>query len=286
MRYIFILLTLLTLSACSYSPEMLQKSYNNLGKDYAAEIKQMGDLTNEQSKAIDDFGRDIQAWHRSNQLPIYTALMTRLSNKLQRNETLSHADLLEFISMLNTYPDFHKATASNYKLATIAKTISDNQLTQMINSINEKTNDFEEELLGMSKEKMQREHVRMVNHIMKFLGVNLTKQQLNLVRQHASHYHDQRKELIAATRQWNNTFFEIMKKRQQADFTKMFVDHLKTDNTYTQLLQYSPNKTKENDQMGATMLSELLASLSDKQQAELNKNLQSIGETLTGLMNK
>ena len=283
MRYFLILFIFLSLTACSYSPDTLINAYNNLGEDYATELKQMGDLSKEQEQAIDAFAMGIQKWHRNNPLPQHASLITNIANKMKQDQRLTDADLLAFIGILNDYPDFHKANASNHQLALIAKTLSDEQVKQMIESITTDSKDFMEDMQGMSDDKRRREHVRGVNERMKYLGVILTKQQLVIIQTHTGAFHDQRNDFMAATRQWNSTLFALLNNRQKANFVQEFVTHLKSDNEHVQLLQYSPAITKENDQNVVTMLQELLASLSIKQKTQLNNNLLSIGKTLTVL---
>ncbi|MEZ5717792.1 MAG: hypothetical protein R3E55_04790 [Burkholderiaceae bacterium] len=101
MRYIFIILTLLGLSACSYAPETLENSYNNLGKEYARELRQMANFNAGQQSLIDDFGVQMQQWHKQQQLPAYALQGLAMALKTE-NPVTQRSELENFVDLPQT----------------------------------------------------------------------------------------------------------------------------------------------------------------------------------------
>lgn len=283
MRYLFLLLTLLALSACSYSPETLQNAYRNLGKDYALELKQMASFSTEQQAQLDGFGAEIQQWHQQQQLPKYTRVFQDLASALKTEGSIPRDKLAAFVDLLDGYPQFNEAHEVNLHLATLAQSLTEMQHAQIVERLREGVADQEETLLAISPQKLQRQQVETVSNFAAFVGVELTQEQLVLVEQHVAGMLDLRHDLTTTNRQWTEDLITLLNQRQQADFTTRFASHLLDNNHTRRLQQAAPAATQENRQRVLAMLEELLADLSPEQKATLTDKLQSIADTFAGL---
>jgi hypothetical protein len=283
MRYLILLFTLFTVTACSYSPDHMQSAYQNMTGEYAKELKQMADFTPEEKQQVDDFANHLQQWHRQHRLPSYAHVLSNLADQLEQSPATSPGSIKALLMLVNGYPHFYEASESHQQLALLAKDLSDEQYQQVAISLQESIDDMKEELEGLSKAQMERRLAHGINHIMDYLQVELSKQQLDLIRQHASGFHDQRQDIITAYGEWYDTLLALLKNRQQAGFEQRFVVHMQYDNDYRLLLKRSPVQTRDNDQKAMVMLQELFASLDDTQRASLIKNLRSMSATLLTL---
>lgn len=283
MRYLFILLAAISLSACSYSPEQLQSSYNDLGKEYAKDIKQMADFSNEQQRQIDGFGSQIQQWHRQHKLPHYAALMTQLGTQLTQNGRIPQQNLSAFIDLLNGYPHFHEAREVNYRLGKLAQNLNDAQEAQIIAGMQSEQRGLTTHIRSQTNETRERSLVNMVDELSGYLGIELSKSQLDIARSFAPKYHDLGEASIAINQRWNTQLENLIRQRQTANFPQQFAQHMQRDNEYHLLLQREPQLVKANRQQAIMMLEALIDSLDEKQRKTLAATLLSIGDTFTKL---
>ncbi|MBU1722958.1 MAG: hypothetical protein KJ892_03775 [Gammaproteobacteria bacterium] len=284
MRYVFLLFTLLTLNACSYTPETLQNAYHNLGKDYARELKQMASFNADEQARIDGFGVQIQQWHQQQQLPKYTQVFQALATSLKTQDAVPRDKLADFVDLLDGYPHFNEAREVNLHLATLAEKLKEEQYAQIATRLREGVADQEEYLLAMSPQKLQRQQVKSMNNFAAFVGVELSQEQLALVERHVAGLPDQRNDMITTHRQWTEGLIALLAKRGQADFPAQFARHMLDDSDARRLQQYAPAAAQENRQRVLVMLEELLASLSAQQKATLAGKLQSIADTFAGMV--
>jgi len=283
MRNLFTLFLLLSLSACGYSPKVVENAYNNLGNQYGTQLKQLTTLTEEQKAGVDAFADGLQRWHRQHRLPEYAELVGDLGDKLRRGDPIGDEDLLNLVHTIALWPNFQDATDSNRQLAELAKTLSDEQLAQVAKEVDEERREQQERLLAMADEALVRARVRYVNSMAEFLGVVLSKEQLDLLRIRSASFHDQRETLIAASRKWSEELIQLLRNRHQPGFKQRFVSHMASDNPRLLLLQAAPDTTRDNDRLSVQMLQDLLASLSREQRDRLTANLLSMSDTLNGL---
>jgi len=274
----------ITISACSYSPKMLKDSYNNLGKEYAKELKQLSDITPEQSAGLDTFADDLMIWHRKNRLPVYANLVKKLSLKIESPQGPSKADFYTLMKLIKAYPNFYESHSANLKMATLATTLSDKQFAQISERINEETRDFTEHFQQITWEKRKRNGVKSLSNILSYLNVNLTNTQLDIARKHSNYYRDLKNIYIESNEKWNNTLIELLSKRHEQGFVKKFTAHMQNDNLHKRLSQTAPVETKHNDQISANMYKELFASLTKQQKVILASQLKSINKTVTELI--
>ena len=282
-QLIIICLSLLSLTACSYSPSNLKSSYNNLGKEYVRELKQLADYTPEQNKKLDIYGKELMQWHRKNRLPAYASVMQSLSSKLDNPQEPSRTDLNDLIKLMAAYPNFHESQENNTQLAQLASNLSDEQLAQLSKHIEDGGKDLSE-YFQTSWETRKRDNVRMLSDTFSYLKVNLSNKQLDIVRKHVNYQRDLKDLFIASSDKWNNTLITLLSKRHEQGFVKKFAHHLSNDNLPKRLLQEAPAEAKHNDNISINMYKELFASLTKQQKSTLAAQFKSISKTLTELM--
>jgi uncharacterized protein YukE len=283
MRYLLILFTLFTVTACSYSPDHMQSAYNNMTGNYAKELKQMADFSAEEKDSIDGFANDLQQWHRQHRLPSYAHVLSNLAEQLDQSSKASPGSVKALLMLVNGYPHFHESTKSHQQLAVLAQEMADEQAEQVLSSLQDSIDELKDELEGLSKQQMERRLANGINEIMDYLGVELSKKQLDLIRQHAGGFHDQRHDIVTAYGEWFDVLEKLLKHRHKPEFVDQFVTHMQYDNEYRLLLKHAPVQTRDNDQKAIVMLQALFDSLDGEQRTNLVKNLRSMSETLLTL---
>ena len=279
-------LLFLSLSACSYSPNALKNSYNNLGKEHVRELKQLGDYTPQQSKQLDAFGGDIMQWHRKNRLPAYVNLLEKTSIKLEKSETLSDGDFHAYIKLLTSYPNFHESYKNNLQLAKLASTLSDEQFIQISKRVREGSRDFTEYFQNTSWESRKRQGVTGMADLFSYLNIELSNTQLDIVRKHSEKFRDLKDAFISDNETWNNELIDLMSHRHEANFEQKFATHMLNDNMHKRLLKSMPVEARYNNQISANLYRELLASFNNQQRLTLVKQIKSMASTLTDIINE
>lgn len=284
MRYLFILFTVLSLSACSYSPEQLRMMYNGMGKAYAKDLKQMADFNDEQRAQLDEFGQQAQQWHRQHRLPSYTTLINRMGTKLQQDGTATHHDIGQFMDMMQGYPHFNEASAVNYRLGKLAQTISTTQRDQIITNLQDEQRTEVTAVRALTPEIRQQSLVKTVDNIMEYLGVELSKSQLDIAREFAPKFHPLGEAHLTAQARWHTQLENLLRQHKQADFPERFAKHMQSDNDSYLLRQQEPELAKANREQAILMIQAINASLDEEQRKTLAETLLSMGETFGGMV--
>ncbi len=284
MRYLIILCTVLSMSACSYSPEQLRTSYNGMGKAYAKDLKQMADFSPQQRAQLDEFGEQAQQWHRQQRLPTYAALTTRIGTQLQQSGTATRQDINQFLDIMNGYPHFNEASAVNYRLGTLAQGINTAQRAQIIKRLRDEQQVEASAVRALTPEIREQRLIKMTDDIMAYLGVELQKSQLDIVRDFAPKFHHLGEAHISAQARWHAQLEKLLDQYKQADFPQRFAKHMQLDNQHSLLSQQEPGLVNANREQSILMIQALNASLDEAQKKVLAATLLSMGKTLGELM--
>ena len=176
MRKIFVLVTLLLLSACSSS-----LVYNNADTLLSWWIGKYIDFTDAQQPLVDQTIDEWLAWHRQNELPQYRTQLLRLRNAintsdLTRDELASHFDIAQ-----GHTTRIRQRIAPD--VAKIGVTLNLDQLSQLFATINhertERAADFAER-----QQKQPKRSERLLENISEYLG-RMTPAQKAIVEDYA-----------------------------------------------------------------------------------------------------
>jgi len=269
-------------SACSvYSPSMLRASYNNLPVEIAGYIKSTAEFTKPQEAAIDDYANELIVWHRREKLPGYAERFVDLASLIERGVTVPFEKLQEFTGELVAFPHFNEAGEITLKLATIATTLTDDQVAQIRKFADEENDDYRDEILNQSFTAVTDDIVEGVKTLAGLLGVRLNKSQLTNIRNAVALRYDLRQQEVLAEQAWNDELMDLMGRRHdkgfQAEFTRLW-------NTSDQLLTgVALEQKQQNEELMASVLRDILLSLDEKQKQKLVERLASIGEEMRAM---
>ena len=176
MRKIFVLVTLILLSACSSS-----LVYNNADTLLGWWIGKYIDFTDAQQPLVDQTIDEWFAWHRQNELPQYRTQLLRLRNAistsdLTQDELASHFDIAQG----------HTARIRQRIAPDIAKigvTLNLDQLSQLFATINHERSERAEEFAERQRKQPKRSE-RLTENISEYLG-RMTPAQKTIVEDYA-----------------------------------------------------------------------------------------------------
>lgn len=256
---------LLVLSACSSA----QFGYRFLDNLIRWELNEYVSLNSQQSTTIDTALDDFHAWHRAEQLPLYSAFIRQQINILER-PAISTAQLQQ---AYNGGMLFWQASARRLipDLAQLISTLDEDQLRKLGENIDKKDREFEQErILPPLAERKQKRHKRMLESLNKWIGTP-SAEQLQLVDQWVAELNAEttpRREQARVMRQRFDNLLQLddPQQLQQQLASLMVVPEKNWTPAYRQYLQYNRQKTFQ-------FLVELHGTLSVAQKQQLIRKL-------------
>lgn len=178
-RWVLIIL-LAVLSACSSTTFI----YNRLDFLLPWYLGDYVDLSRAQKKDLDELLQPFLQWHRSQELPLYLDTLNQVSDTLDR--TLELQDVIDIsLSFENAYRRM-ESEGLEWMLKLGAK-LSDEQIAQFLQQLNEKQVEYEEEYLTRSEQEFREDTYESMNDSFQdFLGKLDTTQKKTLRETSAS----------------------------------------------------------------------------------------------------
>lgn len=280
-----LLLFFINLTACSYSPVSLKEIYNEIPSELADDLKDPLNPTAEQNAMIDDYVQHLMQWHRRNKLPEYSQSFAKLA-LLVRQEQITSPQLQVALKQIEGIPHFDQATHLSYKMLAVAKSLTNQQITQLDKSLKD---EFRIESLEIKSEKYTDEVNDSIKMVLRIIGINLNAEQINLVKQETKKLHDIRNLELQAEKQWSNQMITLLKQsklpqHQAPYFESRFVQLW---NSQHQMLKGSALQLdKQNTETMKHLIRQLIMSFEPEQKVDLSKQLTSISRTFSEMANE
>jgi len=184
------------LAACTNSTFVHKRLYNHMDDHIVADVNRIVGLNDAQKKGISKTAQQFQLWHRTTQLPLYADIMQTVSIALESETNIKTEEIALWIDEVT----HHINTAQNClpltNLEPVMLTLSQNQLSELIQNVNEKH--------SLAKQKRSKFSVAELNE-KRFLGIkkwfsragltlstsqkNAIKHQLNSIENPPATYH-------------------------------------------------------------------------------------------------
>jgi|GEM_PF-6120944 len=272
----------LCITSCSvYSPSLLRASYDSLAAEVAEDIKKSAEFTKTQEAAIEDYANQLLAWHRNNKLPDYAKILSELAEKIKQGDSVPYELVKQFSDEMAGFPHLDEAGDISFKVAKIVSSLSDAQVKQVTEFIEEEFDESKVELLDTSFASVSKDIVDGAESLASMLAVKLTKAQLAQIRHAIQARHDLRDQEIAAEKVWNDKFLALFEQRHEKKFAADFVELW--NNTSQLLTGVAYERKLENADLRASIIRDLLISLDDEQKRMLSERLISISAELSSM---
>lgn len=270
---------IVSLTACSYSPNSLKEIYSHLGSDLSDDIKESINLNPKQEAQIDHYADELMKWHRHNKLPEYAQKLSQLASYVERGN-LPLPVLDATLKQMSDFPHFEQATHLTPYLAAAAHSLSDAQIKQLEKSLNDEFQKSKYEIKTTSLEKMVYENTQ---HTFRFLGSPLTSEQSKIVKEEAKKFHDLRWLELQNEKKWNQQLIAILRESDSQQFTQQFVQLW--NHPTIKLKGKALQKERENQLRLAELIKTLVMKLSPEKRGKLVAQLMSIRNTLSEMAN-
>jgi len=277
---LFVLIVFFSLSACSYSPQMLKEAYSELGSDFGNEIKQTIDLSATQNAKVDHYISELMKWHRQNKLPEYSQLLSHVASSIQQPKP-SVVVFQKALMTMQDVPHFDQARHLTPMMADIANSLSRAQISQLEKSLK---NEYEKEKYEIKAKKLPRDITQGYAQLFSFLETPLNAKQKKILKDESVKFYDLRWYELQYYESWYKRFVSLLKKPKSPQFRTQFAKLWNTRETrYTgAVLQ----KHQQNIKRQATLLTTLIASFDQEKKNKLASKLQSMSNTLSELANR
>jgi len=280
LKNILLLFFVISLTACSYSPDALKKLYAELPNELAGDIKESVDLTAKQSAMVDDYARQLAQWHRHNKLPEYSQLFAQLA-QLTRQSKPSINALQQLLSKIDDMPHFYQARHLSYKMAAVGRSLNRHQISQLAKSQQRK---YEEERLSISNHRLAMETKDDLTKLFSFIGVTLNAEQMQILTTEAKRLHDIRYAELEAEKKSNHQLIQLLKHPNNPQFVARFSQLW--DMKKPKLSTADAQKRQQNQRTFALLIQKLIISFSVEQRNQLANKLFSISHTFSEMANE
>ena len=268
-----LLVFILNLAACSYSPSALKIVYNGMAEELADELKEPISLSTSQSAIIEDYTKELMQWHRQNKLPEYAKNFADFAQIVQQ-DNISLPQLKMVLKKVEGMPHFEQATHLTKKIVVVAKTLTTAQIVQLEKALH---NESQQEALATKNKNFITEVSNNTKGMFNFIGISLNEEQLSIVREDAKNLHDIRSYQVQATQQWNRQFISVLKQTNRPDFASRFARLWKMKDRNLQGKAHQLDQ--QNSIIMATLIRKLIMSLDTHQIQRLSQQLNSISTT-------
>lgn len=275
-----LVLFLINLIGCSYSPESLKETYNDLASETSQDLKSPFDLSVEQNAIIDDYTKQLFIWHRRNKLPEYAQTFATLAVLVKQSN--SHlATLKKVLATVNDFPHIHDATHLSYKMEKLARSLDNRQISQLEQFLND---EYQSDALKIKKDNFVTDINDNIKALSRFMNIALNVDQLKLISIRAKQFHDIRHNELHAEKVWNQQMITLLKQKDHPNFSAKFAYLWKTQDT--NLKGNALQLQQKNIELTASLMKDLIISFTLEQRNETSKQLLSISNTLSEMSNE
>ena len=271
---------IISLTACSYSPDRLKDLYKEFPTELAKGIKESVDLNADQSKQVDDYTVELAKWHRRNKLPVYSQYFARLAQLTQQDKP-AIKPLQQILTQISKVPHIEEARHLSPKMAAVGRSLSNSQIAQLEKSLN---SEIKEQRLEIKNTHFTRDIEENITTMFGFLGIKLNREQVKIVTTEAKNLHDIRYAEAIAEQKVTQQLIALLKRPNDPQFVAKF-SYLWNNNNPV-LPKADAIKQQQNRRAQTVLMQKLIMSFSAQQKNTLVNRLLSISQTFSEMANE
>lgn len=258
----------LTLTACTSSEWLLSALYDRFDDKLATELKEYADFTPQQSDAIDSFALEYQYWHRTQHLPKYARLTREISAMLEADRIIDGPQVARWSEEIEGYFREMAICHPLNRASDFLKTITDEQITQILEHGIKEHEDFVEDHIDMTEEERVDKRHRNTLKWFKRFELNLNSEQRDVLRQTIATEALMNQEGTSLWVRWLEGFVDVLENSDDIDFPILVAAHI--DKLWTLQDDEFPEVVEFNQNHWIDYFSSLAASQTNEQQQEFS----------------
>ncbi|MFK7995905.1 MAG: DUF6279 family lipoprotein [Granulosicoccus sp.] len=280
LQWVSILLMSVLMASCTNSKLVISPLYNRLDDRMKDQFNELGDFTDEQTKAFEQSLGTFHVWHRQSELPQYAMLIRSLASSIAAADT-TDADIQQWMDTVEMHSraarDCHPV---NFSIDLI-KSLSDDQLT----SIEKKFDEEHEEDVARYESRTPEERIeRRINNVTKWsgrVGLDLTPAQRAMLLSTFKQQISLRQEYFSLSAEWNDKLFELARAKDNPVYEQDLLTHLSL--MWGQLDAEHPQELQANRDLWKKTAHRFLQSMTSQQRETVSQWMSKLGSTLAAI---
>jgi len=282
-KILWVLFVTILVSACSTNSLLIKYFYGRMDNKMQNSILNYATFSKAQKSEIKQAVDDFFAWHRTSELPKYAQYLEQISKEIKEND-FDQASVLDHLNRIR------KLSQDSFKRSPVAiaapffKTLSDGQVLEIEARLKKRDEKFtewyeERELTGGDAGRLKK-IVKNVGRV----GIKLNADQATIIQRGLDQYRGGPLERFEIWNRWEAELIALFQRRSDAEFEEEVTKHLQQ--YQNQMRLHSPDNHLHNQQVTASVIHELLVSLTPPQKATLLKKIYQIRKTLISIANR
>ncbi len=275
MRSLLVLFFLIFLTSCSS-----KLAYNNLDWWVYWYMDDYIELKDEQEEKFDAYLQNWLSWHKNSELTRYKAHLEDVKRQIE-NGTLDYETIFNHLERGRTHWERVRDEISP-QLATIAKTLDDEQVVNLFAALEKDNKEEEEErqeALDKSEAQRLKDRIERIEETISERIGRLSGEQKQIVSTYAQQFISTGDAWLEYRRNIQNAARKLfVTRRQNEQFEEELVALMQNPDDYKS--EVYKQSSAHNMTVTATLLAEIISTLSEKQRKTLVENVDELIETV------
>lgn len=276
-RLACVLLVILFIQGCTNSKFIIGPLYNRIDDKMREELNEMGEFTEEQRAAFEATVGTFHVWHRQSELPQYAELMRDIAASVKASDTTAD-DIQRWMDTAEMHTRSTRQCLPVNFLASAIQTLSDEQIEAIQTHVDRERAENRQRYASRTPEERVKRRIRNTVKWTNRLGIGLTPTQRAMFLSTYKRQISLRKEYFALSDQWNRDAFDLIRNRDNPEYTTDFMAHL---GELWQLLESAhPDEWQANRDLWKQTALRYVTSLTDEQRGVISPWLSKMATTL------
>lgn len=242
-----LVLGLITLVSACTSSVVLGQVYNRFDNRTAKHFLSFATFNEEQKKLIREFSATYHSWHRSAELPRYSALLRQIVADINSTPPLEFSAAESWwIAMRDSSDEMRRCNPFNVSAGLLAG-LSDEQVMQMADRMRAEHNEEEQEYLAETPAQRLEDRVKFISNWGPRIGLSFNPEQLDLLRQTLSQQISLGKQRYQVRRVWLEEYIALLNTRSSDNFEPKVHKHI--DSLWRLTADTYPQEWQENERL-------------------------------------
>ena len=281
-RCIVVLSCTLLAGACS-GPLVVGKVYNSAAKQSAKQMKGLANFSKPQERTIDQRFAQYHSWHRQQQLPLYSKLLTGIANHIDSEQAVTSAITASWMQQINDFSTELRYCSPLNSSAEFLSKLSDSQVAS-IALATQKTHTVQVQKFNQeNKQSRTQNRQKAISTWAGRAGLKLNKKQKQLLGKTLDQQISLGSQRYYLHQQWIAKFNQLLENRNSTngDFAPTMNAHIHSLWTLTQ--DNYPSEWQQSATLWQNFLTEFLQLQTTRQNNALIKKARKFAATLDSL---
>ena len=268
---------ILMLSACA-SNMVLGKVYGGFGSRTAKQFKSHARFSAQQIAEIDKLADSYHSWHRSTQLPLYTALMRRIVADIDVDSDLSLPVAEGWWQSVQGFADQMRVCNPLNASGELLLGLTDKQVLQVADKLRADLSEREAEYLSENAEQRLAERISRITKWGKRAGASFNQRQKELLHRTLAEQISLGEQRYHLRRVWIEEFISLLVQRTQPDFKSKIRQHI--DTVWQLTASTYPDQWQHNERLWISFFRDYINLQTDDQRERFSLKLLTTAGTL------